>query len=315
MALMPIAAPLRGLTRKTGTQWAEEFVNLLEEGGLLSGGSVLSPFLMMPPLENGGWGASPMCSAEATEWLRELLTGAGFGLDEVAARATHSFKATLLSWCAKFGISKPHRKILGYHLDSEDTTMAMYGRDNCAPAVRDLDRVTQSVRDGRFLPVQSRSGYFVPAEEQVKRAVRRCGVPPGVLDSLAPEAIMDDNFAGCVEIEVEQAALSTSESPRVSSSESSDAASLALEETFAELTKETVFQNKAASLVQGILEEGTGRLYHHRKHGTIHLRRSGQGALGCGRVLHKGFGRLLKVPAFDWPMCQICFAQELHESL
>ena len=79
----------------------------------------------------------------------------------------------MLSWCAKYGISKASRKVLGYHVDSEDTSMAMYGRDNCAAALRDLDRVLKSVRDGLFFPDQTRSGYFAPMVQVAKRAALR----------------------------------------------------------------------------------------------------------------------------------------------
>ena len=66
----------------------------------------------------------------ATSWLKSLLTTGGCSADEVKDLDTHSYKVTALSWCAKAGISKEVRAILGYH--SPKGSVMVYGRDNQA---------------------------------------------------------------------------------------------------------------------------------------------------------------------------------------
>ena len=68
-----------------------------------------------------------------------ITTSAGYGLlkaimDEfkVAGRdniATHSGKATVLSWCAKAGMTKSTRRLLAGHVDPADRSVVTYSRD------------------------------------------------------------------------------------------------------------------------------------------------------------------------------------------
>eukprot|EP00971_Amphidinium_carterae_P160415 3179988-Amphidinium_carterae.1 len=88
---------------------------------------------MMPvPLTTGGLGAIPLSSGEANRWLREMLLQQGFQAAAVKNVGTHSLKATTLSWCAKFGIARELRQVLGYHSIPGVKAMLHYSRDEQA---------------------------------------------------------------------------------------------------------------------------------------------------------------------------------------
>ncbi|CAE7665449.1 unnamed protein product, partial [Symbiodinium microadriaticum] len=92
---------------------------------------------------------------------RYLLIRAGCDRSSVEVLGTHSLKATTLSWCAKFGLDRATRAALGYHSKGRDGTELIYGRDNMAKPVRDLQEVLLQVALGKFDPDATRSGYFV----------------------------------------------------------------------------------------------------------------------------------------------------------
>ena len=91
--------------------------------------------------------------------FQSLLTTGGCSTDEVKDLGTHSCKVTALSWCAKAGISKEVRAILGYH--SPNGSVMVYGRDNQAEPLRQLDGVFRKIAMEEFFPDHTRSGYLV----------------------------------------------------------------------------------------------------------------------------------------------------------
>ena len=117
--------------------------------------------LLPSPLSGGGWQTSPLNVDSAAKWLRYLLIRAGCDRSSVEALGTHSLKATTLSWCAKFGLDRATRAALGYHSKGRDGTELIYGRDNMAKPVRDMQEVLLQVALGQFDPDATRSGYFL----------------------------------------------------------------------------------------------------------------------------------------------------------
>lgn len=94
---------------------------------------------LLPSPSETGWGSLPISAEAATSWLKSLLTIGGCSADEVKNLGTHSCKVTALSWCAKAGLSKEVRAILGYH--SPKGSVMVYGRDNQAEPLRQLDGI------------------------------------------------------------------------------------------------------------------------------------------------------------------------------
>ena len=77
--------------------------------------------------------------------LRSILYQSGCDVAKVKLLGTHSLKATALSWCAKFGLERVTRATLGYHASGRQGTELIYGRDNIASPLRDLEHVIQEV--------------------------------------------------------------------------------------------------------------------------------------------------------------------------
>eukprot|EP00971_Amphidinium_carterae_P323509 6429083-Amphidinium_carterae.1 len=99
-----------------------------------------------------------MSSAQFTAYLYSLL--AGLGLDLPEPFGSHSCKATLLSWAAKFDLPLHVRALLGGHVSASDVSILTYSRDELAGPLRQLGRVLEAVRSGTFDPDATRSGRF-----------------------------------------------------------------------------------------------------------------------------------------------------------
>ena len=120
-------------------------------------GKLSSPFL--PVKADDQLSNEPVTSSQITKLLREL-----FQNDLVRS---HSLKHTCLSFAAKRGLDPHIRKLLGYHLDRSEVTLATYSRDLLAEPLRQLKLLLVEIQTGIFLPDSTRSGYFpeTPVDE------------------------------------------------------------------------------------------------------------------------------------------------------
>eukprot|EP00971_Amphidinium_carterae_P219622 4360492-Amphidinium_carterae.1 len=66
----------------------------------------------------------------------------------------------MLSWCAKFGVPRETRHILGYHSIKGVKTMLHYSRDEQAGPLHELLKMLKAVENDVFFPDASRSGRF-----------------------------------------------------------------------------------------------------------------------------------------------------------
>ena len=100
----------------------------------------------------------PLSTKEASGWVRLLLARTG---QEPNGRrvSSHSAKATMLSFLAKYGAEISVREILGAHV-SHLKSVIRYSRDALAGPLRVLEQMLADVRTGVFNPDDSRSGYF-----------------------------------------------------------------------------------------------------------------------------------------------------------
>ena len=90
--------------------------------------------------------------------MKVVLPKAGVKLPVPAA--THSCKATLLSWAAKAGMSRSTRRLLGAHADTRDRSMLEYSRDALAGPLKELEELLQKINDKVFSPDVTRSGRW-----------------------------------------------------------------------------------------------------------------------------------------------------------
>ena len=108
-------------------------------------------------------GAVPVTSADITKFLQSCLQA-----EPHQRLSSHSGKATLLSWAAKFGLPLETREILGRHSRSASTTAAIYSRDLQGHAIEGLMSVLHAVRSGRFNPEVCRSQRWTQEAIEVK---------------------------------------------------------------------------------------------------------------------------------------------------
>lgn len=119
-----------------------------------------SGFPVMPaPDESGVATLRPLGSGELGKWLKLLMDRRGL-VDEARRLSSHSSKATLLSYLAKWGADIPTREILGGH-SSRLKTVLTYSRDSLGAPLRTLDSMLGQIRSGSFRPDELRSGRFV----------------------------------------------------------------------------------------------------------------------------------------------------------
>lgn len=162
---IPIAVPLLCLGEEP---WVQKWMKLREEKVLptVNEGQGFMP-LLTTPTYGGGWSRVPMSVTAAAGWLRALLQGVE--APGPVRLGTHSCKASLLSMCSKYNMSGHSRRILGYHSGSKETSMLVYSRDASAGPLRDLCNMLQMIREGQFLPDETRSGRFVNLEPEAEQ--------------------------------------------------------------------------------------------------------------------------------------------------
>ena len=158
-----------------GRPWAQKWLELRRSAGL----NAASDQCLFPQvLADGSFGRARMPTDEGKYWVLRLAGMAGeVGVDSLG---THSCKATMLSWCGKAGVEEKHCKLLGGHAEPGDLSRLEYSRDALAGPLRSLSKVQTWVKNGRFLPDQTRSGRWVGGEPK-KKAVR-AGASPAAPD-------------------------------------------------------------------------------------------------------------------------------------
>lgn len=147
--LLPVAGVLPGLS---GLLWADAWLQKRKSYGLRA--SMTQP-TMPAPVSGGKWATLPLSASEASIWLREILqTWNPVILKDVA---THSCKATILSWMSKANVSLSLRRLAGYHVKPGDKSALEYSRDAAAPILRQIEAIFISIRAGIFRPDEPRS--------------------------------------------------------------------------------------------------------------------------------------------------------------
>ena len=156
---LPMTAPINGVLPED-CHWGLQWMQSIRDSKLPIGAG--RPLL--PAQTGSGWSSLPVTAAVAAVWLKSLLRQGGASGTDLNSYGTHSCKATMLSWCAKFGVDPKIRAHLGYHSKSSGTEL-IYSRDAMALPLRELMKVLDKVRSGEFHPDETRSGYLASHEE------------------------------------------------------------------------------------------------------------------------------------------------------
>ena len=224
----------------------------------------------------GEWDAVPISAEAATKWIRKLLLDAP-GLDDaereyILQLGTHSCKTTILSWAAKKGTDLQTRKIMGYHSLGKQNAVFIYGRDNIAPALREISEIVTLISTGKFLPE-----YFATEGEDKDGGVNNLDPTP---DELRGDSSSEDSADG-------------------DHAEHSDA----------EQAVDAVVGKWTGDFDPDILPTDPEQYLRHGVSRVLHLISDESGtSLTCGRPTTKSYERLRELPTVLHPVCKQCFA-------
>ena len=236
---------------------------------------------MMPaPDVEGSATVRPLSTEEFSKWVKMILDRNG-GLPEDCKISSHSCKATLLSFLAKFGASIPDREILGGHTGRMKSVLT-YSRDSLASPLRVLSHMLERIRQGSFNPNATRSGMMTA---DVKVEVFSVGEDDETWEAVDRQQQDLDEEAG------EDLG---SGSDTSSSSEEEQAAA-----------------THAARMVSAPKAPAGTELRQHPKSRMLHLiQEDHKRYLLCGRKVEMANGSLYKPPAslrWDTPCCSHCW--------
>ena len=288
--------PLAGLANgASGAAWAEHWLRARAQAGLRAGAG--QPTMPRPAL--GRWAPRPLTVSEASIWLREILVALGTPLVVAQSIASHSLRTTILSWCAKAGLSLGDRRLWGQHVKAGAVSVITYSRDALAGPLAKMQGVVEAIQLGKFLPDETRSGRWVERD-----AAERAESADESLQSVA--AASSDAVVEEVECGSPSSAAAEDENPSASSSDEP-------ERLLRSVVDET--QGPRAVEARGRAANAGDDLWRHNVRQTFHLGHVDTiGKLACGRLIVQGrCSRLLSSPAFMWPRCNQGFGAVAEE--
>ena len=121
--------------------------------------------LCRPPL-HPGFARRTRTTSEAGSLLSAYL---GITPESEARLTSHSMKATVLVWSARYGMGEMARTILRHHAVAGDS-LACYSRDLMARPLRLMNNMLEQIRCDRYRPDATRSGWLAPGpQDEAKR--------------------------------------------------------------------------------------------------------------------------------------------------
>ncbi|CAE7316422.1 unnamed protein product [Symbiodinium sp. CCMP2592] len=296
--LLPVSCISPGLAEGS---WAEAWLERRRRLGLKASRGVP----MMPrPLCTGGFDSLPLDPSLGALWLREVLKECQpLDLDvKWGDIATHSLKATLLSYMAKAGAPENLRAIAGYHLRSANSSTLEYSRDTLAPALHFLECMFLTITSGLFAPDATRAGRWTQGVRSVDDAIRFLLGKPAPSQAAGPGPA---EAAGA-----DEAVQSDPESPAESIGSAGEAEEAGVS-IFA-LGSDLQVSDDARRSV---------RCFQHKLSGVIHAARDDQPpdegemtVFRCGRFANRNYELLDEVPTIMLHKCSSCWgAKDLRQ--
>ena len=248
--------------------------------------------LMPSPDDQGQATVRPLSTQEASKWLNLLLKQKteSLGMSEPLQYTSHSFKATTLSYLAKYGCSFEDRLALGYHVDQ--VRMALrYSRDGASRPLRVLEACLADIRQGKFKPDETRSGRFVNS-----------AVNPNSSDT--PASVGDAR----VKLEVLSSAIGVFEAGEVIEVESDHATTCSESSSGDDAVVMPKLPHRNLLIPEGV------DVWKHMKLKTVHLAPEGYvRVLACGRRITESYQKGGIDVRFDIIKCKQCFNSSLFE--
>ncbi|CAK9072681.1 Uncharacterized protein SCF082_LOCUS35722 [Durusdinium trenchii] len=246
----------------------------------------LGPFLPAPKI-GGGFCARPLSTQEAARWLRLLLSGTP-GSEKIRC---HSLKATLLNWCAKAGLDKEVRAVLGHHSTALHGSDIVYLRELQVRPLRKLQMLLKSIRIGLNLEDIASQGTLLAATPGATTPRPNVFTPP-----LPVPARGDQVHKPAEEQVVEQAV------ELVNVEEENES----IKEEIENITNLEAFACDLSLFGEEAVRQGSV-YYKHVKTSRVHHVRVGKEATNCGKKLNENFKELEPVIYIRLPKCLICF--------
>ena len=135
--------------------WLDIWMALRKKAGLATSGLLEGAVMPAPDVRSAGtWAVRPISCAETTKLLRAFLQ-----CDDPDLKS-HSLKRTALSWAAKAGLDREHRRLLGRHASAVQGSDSIYATDLMVDPVRALGAVVKLIREDRFMPDGDRANFF-----------------------------------------------------------------------------------------------------------------------------------------------------------
>jgi len=290
---LPVVAPVPGVG---DGNWASIWMAERREQGL--GGT--APILPLPA-SDGTWTDRPMCTADVGRILRYLLASHRV-LYPDRNTGCHSLKPTMLSWCAKAGVSNDHRRALGYHTSKSDSSINIYSRDAVAPALASLRKVIDDVKAKKFMPDATRSGRFAgglaePDVDDVEEEVSSEASSDATSDESDSDSTPEDDEAP------------TYVAAASSSSASASTCTFPPEPPAATIGSTTAALEEVDEAFNGGLDVEVGGIYFHKKYKTMHVAKDTD-AFICGSVISKVYISTEGGGHGFSPQCRRCFRRQ-----
>jgi hypothetical protein len=280
---LPLTGPLNGISTNS---WFQTWTDLRLEANLCPPDGK-RPIMCSVKLD-GSFSSNKLSTTDASCWLRDILKLGGFTAEQTDRVSSHSLKATLLSWCSKFGLDISVRQVLGYHTTAANTSAAHYSRDELAGPLRKLEEVLDAIRSGLFQPDQTRSGYMRPTPKAAVNPSTRTR-DRTERGSLEPRKLTSDS----------------------SSSESSSESSESGEDSGVESVALQVERSKPADQSHAHKKRKLttfGQLFLHVRWKTIHAKNDpASDKFKCGRFISSLYKPFFDDPMFQYHKCQDCF--------
>ena len=285
---LPLVAPCFGISDHN---WGSVWLEMRAKMGIES----FELFPLMPaPNEEGSPTVRPLSTSEAGGWMCHIL-GKYAGTDIGVRYASHSLKATTLSFCAKRGIGFEDRLCLGYHAGPLKMALT-YSRDGASRPLAVLTGVLDEIKRGIFHPDSTRSGRLIAVEasDQTQGCVRDSGEASWNLVGNDGKVIEVKD-----EIDIDPAEISDEYCTSCSESSSDE---------------ECVVPHKTCKPQEFVVPENC-ILWKHRKLKTCHLMfKEHCKTFLCSRPLSNMYEQVGNQQRFDVPKCRQCFKSKLLET-
>ena len=283
--------------------WIAAYIRARQHFSLTVSGKLFQPLL--PQMMRNDLTTYELSSAVITKLLRRL-----FQDDSLRA---HSLKHTLLSFAAKRGLLPHDRKLLGYHLDKTEVSLATYSRDMLSEPLRKLSVLLLEVQNGVFQPDNTRSGYLQ------KTSASSHPFPPTDVQSFSPTAPFrpqDDPFDAeriddlHTHEDAQQEHSTNSICPQSDSdSDASSDLSLSSDEG-AQIIPPPPDKFSGSSCYDQNLVDRFSPIQHRQSHRLHLIQDASQSRMLCGRAVSAAYVRLADWPQIPFPSCSQCFASK-----